>query len=181
VAARFELALSRATSFITLAAHDLAALRSNRPEPVGTPAPRRIVAFAGAWPDAEAPVARSSVAALGEQVAVEARRRPRRIASGPPAPVAYAEDDAPLDQLAALVWLGSRPRGGRAVAAAAVQGVPTLRALAADACVARRVAAHEAAELLAVDDDPGTAAALARVADLLALPRSRAEITTSAP
>jgi hypothetical protein len=110
-------------------------------------------------------------------VAVEARRRPLRFVSPPPSAVdvAYAEDDASADRIAALRWLAGRPGGRRAVAAAALGGRDELRAFAGDAAVARRVAARAPARLAALDDDPAAAAALDRTADLLGVPLARVD------
>jgi glycosyltransferase involved in cell wall biosynthesis len=174
VAGRFELSVMRTTELATLAGALAGALGSNRPAGADDSRAAGVAAFAAAYPDADAPAAVERVDALGPDVAVEARRRPLRfVRPRPRGPVAYAEDDAPLDWLAALRWLARQPGGRAVLAGAAVQGRHALRALAGDAAVARRVAKRGAHRLAAVDDDVSVAAALAQVTELLGLPSAK--------
>lgn len=168
-AGRFESALMRVTDLLITGAAWVGAREPNRPEsPAGAGACGR-VGLAGAFPDADGTELPDGW--RGPGIAVEARRRPRRFATLPSrTEVAYAEDDAFLDRIAALRWLARQPGGRGTILTTASEGRGPLTALAADAAVARRVAARGAHALVRLDDDPDASAALLRVRDLLGLP-----------
>jgi GT2 family glycosyltransferase len=155
LAARFDRAAAHAGDVLTLLAMRAGALAGNRPA-ASPPAPA-VVGIARSWPaDGAAPKHVRRVEALG--------RGPR------PAPdrvrAVFVEDDAPLDLLAALCWLGVGRRAGRYRALRALSDSRRRRALVTRAPVARRVAS--ARELVALDADPWTAETLDALAVLLA-------------
>jgi GT2 family glycosyltransferase len=181
-AGRIELMLTRLTELAITTAGWVGAFLPNRPADAAEPAPAAAVAFASAHPDADRIDMLERVAAIDRSVAIEARRRPVRFAAaGRDVDVRYAEDDAPLDRLAALRWLLRLPGGRGAVAAAAVHGRRALQVLGAEAAVARRVAARGATQLIQLDSDPGAVAALARTSDLLGIAAAPGRRAANAP
>lgn len=155
LAARFDRARAHATSLLALLSLRAGALAGNRP--AATPPAPPVVGIACRWPaEGQAPAAVGRVEALG--------RGSRPAPDGVRA--VFAEDDAPLDLLAALCWLGVSRRAGRQRALRALCDSRRRRALVTRAPVARRVAS--ARELVALDADPWTAETLEAVAVLLA-------------
>lgn len=154
-AARFDRARTRATTLLALLSLRAGALANNRPA-AAPPAPP-VVGIACRWPDgAQAPAGVAHVEAL--------RRGSRPAPAGVRA--VFAEDDAPLDLLAALCWLGVSRRAGRPRALRALCDSRRRRALLTRAPVAQRVAS--ARELVALDADPWTAETLHTLTALLA-------------
>ena len=159
-AARFELAAMRATTFLTFAAQDLGSLLPNRPPGRNPPQPAERVGFAASWPPKRNPA--------------EADRLPVEAVHRPPGPVGgdvwFVEDDAPLDRLAALIWLAACGRARRLVGTAPQKSRARFGDLATLAPVARRVAKRGARELIVLD--PEVEQMCSGVAGVTGLPRT---------